>query len=80
MCASLKPGKMYVPVRAVSSAWSRCLRSGHARDFFRCSYGQHLARADGNRFDDLRLVFGKSRAGIDAAVEVNIVGMRLGAD
>ncbi len=52
------------------------LRSGQARDFFCRSCCQHFARANGNRFDDLRLVHCKSRAGIDAAVEVNIVGRR----
>ena len=48
--------------------------SGEACDVFGLADGEHFAAADGDGFDDLRLVFSESNAGVDDAVEEDDVG------
>ncbi len=48
--------------------------SGEARDVFGGADGENFAATDGDGFDDLRLVFRESFAGVDDAVEVDDIG------
>ena len=61
-------------VLAESRSCKMRLGSGEAGDFVGRADGENFAAADGDGFDDLRLVFSEANAGVDDAVEKDDVG------